>query len=460
MNSTSVKIIFILALLGLLGAGIWAWNKVHSAEESYKTNVLEPYERYKQDLRDGIQEYQQKISSEDNIRIGSNGEVSTNNFEGPEVHIEALEYWGKPVVKGSKGVQDFSPNFVLYDPDHPVLGMPDFEVRVSPVTLYKPEKGIVNSVFSKFIPGARKKADEPFREYTKTIIPNDGSDTAKIKKILMQLWLTEFEVTISIRPDRKRKGSINFTDADKNNAIYPGEWYGQSGKLTATDLSAEPRNNRYGNIKLWLKVNPNNSPWYVRNEVGQNETPEMAIGAIYCEGLKRQPVENLSDIAISVGVGSELALYPNPQYANDNLSDTTTASLPNFESKAGTSVNSRNDTSATSIWNKPYYVKFFFKNIGSWKNSIFDKNRKYDDQLRYKFVMPVLVEGSWDMHPPYEIIASWDPPETFHKEGISLIPDFGLGVFGKIGFFIILIFVGLAVLAVLNPGGLLGRLLK
>ena len=62
--------------------------------------------------------------------------------------------------------------------------------------------------------------------------------------------------------------------------------------------------------------------------------------------------------------------------------------------------------------------KLFFNNLGSWRSGVFNQDQ-YHDQVRYSFLMPVFVVGSWNVIPPQEILPEWDPPEPYIKK-ISL----------------------------------------
>jgi hypothetical protein len=109
--------------------------------------------------------------------------------------------------------------------------------------------------------------------------------------------------------------------------------------------------------------------------------------------------------------------------------------------------------SAASIWNKPFYIKIFFNNIGSWKEGWFLNWRKFDDQVTFRFLMPVFVVGSWDVIVPGEIIPKWEPPKPYYDEFTlgSLFPSWGLGFLGKLFSGGALVVVLIVILALLFP---------
>jgi hypothetical protein len=85
------------------------------------------------------------------------------------------------------------------------------------------------------------------------------------------------------------------------------------------------------------------------------------------------------------------------------------------------------------IWNKPYYLKLYFNNLGTWRTGLFNQN-EYHDQVNYKFLMPVFVVGSWDIIAPQEILPTWDPPEPYIKKFSlrNLLPFGEMGFIGKL----------------------------
>lgn len=395
-------------------------------------DVNPEYQRYVNEYNKRIRESMAKLEAQ-RQSTGENGikvkdKITLNNFEGPQVRLHALEFWGEERGKGSQGVIDYGDNYIFFDPDHPKLGMPDIEVKVSPVKLYSPgEQKLLRELGAFFTSTHKGNQPEPYRVYTKKIIPQPGDTTDRAMEVQMQLWLMEFNVTIGARPERKWKGDL--TDHEKTDKAYPGFWYGLGGRLSAAELAKEDDNSRYGNLKVWLRLVPNDAPWYVNNAIGQNTRPEVGIGAVYCMGLLKEPEEVPNMIMSSVIKGTELALYSMPQYA-ESADGVEALEVADFEPCVGSSV-SRNVSNSCTFWNKEYYVKIFLKNFGTYKEG-FLKSRRYDDQLTLKFLMPILVEGSWDVIPPSEIIPEWEPPEPYFKKGIRFIPGWGLEGIGKV----------------------------
>lgn len=449
------KVLLILGLLIILGYLLGIWRDSQDIRR-----VNDEYIREVEEYQNAVEEYRKRAQQQFDDNLTAAGaafgteNIRTNHFEGPEVSIHALEFWNQPRFKDSPGVLEYAYTYMAFDPDHHSLGMPDVEVTVSPVTLYDPQKTTLGERIATFL--GRNPADppRPYKVYTKEVIPNQPDSSGGKKRIEMQLWLTQFTLTITAKPDRRRKGSVNLTDREKQNRIYPGYWYGQGDLLSANDLKPEFNNNRYGNLKVWLRLKPNNSPWYVNNGFGRTQKPEMAIGAVYCLELIKEPKElNLDQISTSVGIGKELALYQQPEFGSVDLGALPIGTL-DYHAYLGSSVH---DTTTQSIWNRDFFVKLYLKNFGSWKEG-FLGNRKFDDQLNYTFIMPVLVEGSWDVHAPYEIIPEWSPPEPYIREGIKLLPEWGLG---KVGRFLSMGLIGalLVMLIFLLAPGLLSGLI-
>ena len=500
--------------------------------------------------------------------------VSTGNFEGPQLFIEALEFEDEVVdVINHPGIQDYSITSLLFDPDHRELGLPDLDVKVSPVKIYEPEEGKLKAVLEQIqdmLPGrSADKKPEPYAVYTKDVKLADG----KIRKVAMQLWLTEFKVTVAAKPDminerkfdrqlsesqkekeKERKAKIkekvkgyeediknnekewkrvansleeekknmnkfekeweNFLEdlaknkerlarkrkrkrlakerelearrlnlleektrlrdkvdslttlVENNNAqeqawqdsirklneadrsivgtAYPGFWYSDGrDSLSVEQLKPENENQRYNNVKVWLRVMPNAAPWYVKTAGAENLKPRMAIGAIYCTEVSNDVLKDTKyrlnrrkeePVNINVMEGIAVGLFDKLNFQTTLLTTPHEQEIKQLESGR----HYLNQSEQASIWDKPYYMKIFLRNIGTYKDpSLIQKNRTlkaYDNQLTFHFLMPLLVRGSWDIIPPNEVIPEWNPPTPRRLEGNQLrhlIPDFGLNFFGR-----------------------------
>ena len=270
----------------------------------------------------------------------------------------------------------------------------------------------------------------------------------------MQLWLTEFEVTVGIVPERNDP-PIPPTREERERTTYPGYWYGSSQKqVKLGDLKEEWKNNRYGNVTLVLKIIPNNAPWYVKTALEQNERPDIAIGAVYCSDLVMSREQDEQRISPNIQKGSVIFLHPEsgagtPEEESVKFPDDLNSAAQKVfdETVAGPSG------SGASIWNKPFYINIFFNNIGSWKEGWFLNWRKFDDQVTFHFLMPVFVVGSWDVIVPSEIIPKWEPPKPYYDEFTigSLFPSWGLGFLGKLFSGGVMIVVLIVLLALLFP---------
>lgn len=422
----------ILSVVGIIAlflfiVGLFRDNRAfQDVNPEYQAYVDEYNKRIRENM--ARMKAQAQNDGENGIRLDE--KVTLHNFEGPQARLHALEFWGEERGKGAEGVIEYGDNYMLFDPDHPKLGMPDIEVNVSPVRLYSPgEQKLLHELGAFFGVSHKNNQPEPYRVYTKKIIPAAEDTSSRAMEVQMQLWLVEFKVTISAKPDRKWKGSLD--EREKNRKAYPGRWYGHGlgASLSAAELAKEDDNNRYGNLKIWLRLIPNNAPWYVKNTIGENIRPEVGIGAVYCMGLAKEPNEVPNLIMSSVIKGKELALYSKPQY-DESAEGVDSLKAFDFEPCVGSSV-SRNVTNSCTFWNKEYYAKIFLKNIGTYREGLF-RSRRYDDQLTLQFLMPILVEGSWDVIPPSEIIPEWEPPAPYYKKGISFIPGWGLKGIGKV----------------------------
>jgi len=322
----------------------------------------------------------------------------------------------------------FDGNTLNFDPDHSHFGLPNVLVKASPVNLFSPEKNGLQSLFQL----KRGQDPKPYKTYKKNIIPTDSN--ILIRELEMQLWLTEFKLTIDILPDRKPP-VIALTEKEKESTKYPGYWYSSNKSyIKLGDLREEWKNNRYGNLSVILKITPDNAPWYFKNEQGVNVSPAIGIGAVYCSQLSIINETDERRVSPNIQKGSVVYLHPEYSPEKENL---TESEIPgNIEDIADEILGSQANVeveNAQSFWDQPYYIRLFFNNIGSWREG-FLGNRKFDDQVTFTFLMPVFVLGSWDIVPPSEIIPEWDPPEPYFKEFRikNLLPKWGMGTFGRI----------------------------
>ncbi len=427
INKLLLVIVFIL--LVILGYGI---IRDYNSDDSRKANP--EYEEYMDNYT-----LQLRAISTDNLKktnavsrdIKYRGGGTTGNFEGPQVHIAFLKFFNDHFdQEDGEKMRFFDGNTLNFDPDHPFFGLPNVIAKVSPVRLFDPEKSGIRSLLRL---GSGTEVQKPYRTYRKKIIPVDTGFV--IREFEMQLWLTEFNVTVDILPDRKAP-PVPITVEEKETTTFPGKWYGSSRRYVKLgELREEWKNNRYGDLSLILKIIPNNSPWYFKTDEGVNTTPAIGIGAVYCSQMIIVNEKDERRVSPNIQKGSVLYLHPEYQPASGiNQVDT----LPeNLESLASEIIEEQMDPvkngSLDGFWNKPYFIRLFFNNIGSWREG-FLGNRKFDDQVTFTFLMPVFVLGSWDIIPPNEIIPEWDPPAPYFKEFKlkNLLPQWGIGRFGRI----------------------------
>lgn len=447
-----------IVLLIFLGYGI---IRDYLADENRKPNPQ--YEEYIDNFTlklrgNSIENLKKSWSLSRDIQYKGGG--TTGNFEGPQVHIAFLKFF-KDYFDREDGnrMQFFDGNTLNFDPDHPYYGLPNVIAKVSPVRLFDAEKMNLKSLLQSV---SGTNSPKPYKTYRKRIIPADTGFV--IREFEMQLWLTEFNVTVDILPERKAP-PIPLSSVEKDTTTFPGKWYGSSRKFVKlSELREEWKNNRYGDLSLILKIIPDNSPWYYKTDKGVNTVPAIGIGAVYCSGLKI--INETDERRVSPNIQKGSALYLHPDYMPEETSVQKDTVHPGLESLASGFLNAQERAVNTGtndlFWNKPYYIRLYFNNIGSWREG-FLGNRKFDDQVTFTFLMPVFVLGSWDIIPPSEIIPEWDPPKPYFRKFRlkNLLPGWGLGSFGKIISLIGLIAIAVILLPVLFPVlGSLGKLFR
>jgi len=433
------KIFILVVLIIIIIAGVFF--DTFSPEKRKQSEAYKKYEKSQQAklVNNYLKNYVN--NSWDGNEIISDQAGTTSNFEGPQVLIEYLKFHDTHFNTESNQMPFFDGNTLNFDPDHPSYGLPNFIAKISPVSIYNPE---VSGLASLLRIGENDSKPKPYRIYHKAILGEESNDSI-IREFEMQLWLTEFKVTVDIQPDRKDP-VIALTSEEKERVKYPGYWYSNTQDfIKLGDLKPEWKNNRYSNVTLILKIIPNNAPWYFKTRYARDARPGMGIGAIYCESLCVTREEDENRVSPNIQKGSVIFLHPSYDPSKDSIRNITTSE--NLESAAQTIFDKQKEKidSTSKFWNKPFYIRLFFNNIGSWKERWYAP-RKYDDQVTFSFLMPVFVIGSWDIIPPKEIIPEWTPPKPYYKDFFkNIFPTFGLKNLGKIlaiaGWIIVLVLV-------------------
>jgi len=237
-------------------------------------------------------------------------------------------------------------------------------------------------------------------------------------------------VNVDIRPDRDIP--ITISDEEKIATKYPGFWYGSSQKeILLKDLDKEHRDFRYGDLSFILDIIPDNSPIYVKTINGKSEKADFAIGAIYCKGAK---IGNEPDVQrISENIHAGQPVFLNHEFDFGSMNQNTFNLSPNLD-VAANQILEHKTSSSNFIWNKPYYIKLFFNNLGTWRSGLFNQNQ-FHDQVSFSFLMPVFVVGSWDIIAPQEILPEWNPPSPYIKKVAfkTFLPFWDKDILGKLG---------------------------
>lgn len=371
-----------------------------------------------------------------------------SNFEGAEVKLAGIQMYDSIFRQQSKKpYYSYHCNGAKLDPDHPMFGLPDIEIQVGPVSYYQPEKPALKSLIKLGVDNTPK----PYKIYRKRLIID--SLGIQNKFIEMQLWLTTFDVNITVIADRD-KPQIDPADEALNEKIYPGYCYKDSRKrISMNDLEhkEEYKNHLYSDISFVLEVNPNASPWYIKTDNAQTEKPDIAVGAVFCDQLIKTPKDE-NKIHLQTYKGMAAPLYHKPFEEDENYSNELDESIQSV-------VNDLENIQNENIWNKKYFIKLYSANIGARQKGLFG-TKKFDEQVEYTFLMPLFVVGSWDIQIPTEILPEMEAPKPYYQSfGIkNLLPNWGLGIGSFISSTVILILIILVVLY-LSPG-LLARIFK
>lgn len=360
------------------------------------------------------------VISTSGIELQSPGKCFTSNFEGAEVQIVGLQHhdsiYGN---KSQKPYYTYGCNYALFDPDHPFYGLPDIEMKVGPVTYFQPETNGLEKLAGL---GLNSKP-HPYKIFRKPVYDSTGR---KVNIFEMQLWLTQFRVTLTVVSDRD-KPQVNLDDETVKAKIYPGKWYGDTRKfISINDLrdKEEFMNHRYSDLSFIFEVNPNSSPWYIRGNNQHTIMPDIAVGAVVCNQMVKLP-EKENQIQISLQKGMMAPLYLEPFERNISTIDTDINSLQ--------LVLRLNEYKKFNIWNRKYFFRIHSKNFGARQTGILWNKKTFDEQVEFTFLMPLLVVGSWDVQLPWEVIPTMEAPQPYYKSFSikNLLPDWGIGSLGK-----------------------------
>lgn len=439
--------LFIIAILLILCYAGWAVYQSQTLSDAVENP---DYQRYIDDYQKLMNKQVSQIiaSNEKQLNSGleyrsgdSQGTVS--NFEGPQVVLKGIKFHNEFLTKEGHRLKHLDGVSAHFDPDHPYYGLPDVKISIKDVRLYEPEQGRI----SKFLGLNANSTPRPYKTYKKSLVSAAGEGINTYFE--MQLWLTEFEVVIDIRPDRDIP--IAISNAEKEQVKYPGYWYGSREKWRKLkDLKKEHKDQRYGNLSFILEVIPDNAPIYIKTDSSRTAKADFAIGAIYCT---KAIIGNEANVQrINTNIHSGQPVFLNHKFDFNSMNENSEGFSENIEANASKILDAKM-YDASFIWNKPYYLKLFFNNLGSWRSGLFSQNQ-YHDQVRYRFLMPVFVVGSWDVIVPRELLPEWDPPEPYiRKIGLkNFLPFWNMGFIGKIASIAVIAGIVLLVLTLGLPG--------
>lgn len=419
MKNKALSIAVILIIIWIIGI-ITDFDKL--ANKKPNPEYQEYIAKYKSQTEQKYNAIIEQLSNEYHIQFNEQKAIKTDecigsNFEGAQVKLAGIQVYDSIFrQKNKKPYYSYFCNGAKLDPDHPMYGLPDIEITVGPVSYYEPEKTALESLVKLGIDNKPK----PYRTYKKRVITD--SLGLQNKFIEMQLWLTTFKVNITVIADRD-KPQIDPDEVSLNEKIYPGYWYKDSRKfISMNDLEhkEEYKNHQYSDISFVLEVNPNASPWYIKTDNVQNETPDIAVGAVFCQQLVKHP-EDENNIHLQTYKGMAAPLYHKAFDDNENISGQLDKSVQDL-------VNDLENIKNENIWNKKYYVKLYSANIGSRQKGLFG-TKKFDEQVEYTFLMPLFIVGSWDIQLPSDILPEMEAPKPYYRSFSlkNLLPKWGIG---------------------------------
>lgn len=432
MVKQKVLFLVIISLIVAWGFRVVSEYDIHS-EKIENPEYLKYVSEYQKSVEANIQTLHSDMRSELNLDYDISSQdlsvetCKNSNFEGADVKIKGVKFFNSYFGQMSEAGYEYDCNRVSLDPDHPYFGLPDITVAISPVEVFKPKDQVLSDFFAWM---GNKGTEGPYQTYEKQlIITNDSTGETILRKFAMQLWLTKFKATVTVKATRE-KALTEFTKQELSNKLYPRHWYGSTdpGRLSVKDLSRkeEHKDNVYGNIQFVLEVNPNASPWYIKTENVQSSRPKIAVAGVYCQHFEKKSLEPQKvDFNTFAGKANPLYYFP---FEKDSrkLDDGLSSNSQNF-------IERINEINENDIWDRPYYIRLQSTNIGSRRTGLGNINQQ-DDQVDIEFIMPLFVVGSLDVLMPSELLAEWSPPEPFKRKFTfsNLLPSWGVSGFGKV----------------------------
>lgn len=388
----------------------------------------------------------EKTLGSDNDPVIHNMSGTSSNFEGPRLSIEFISHHGKVWDREVEPYYIANSSYVDFDPDWESYGLPNLRVEVEqPKFVSLVENGVLDKNLEdvkKLLPTISDIS--PVRSYTKTYKSSDG----KYRKEKFDLYLTEFSVTVGIKPMRA-DSVIPLSSAEKKKKLYPRSWYqdkllaGDGELISINDFRNEEeyKNQRYSRVHIAFKVEPNNTAWYVSGDGKEQVTAEVAVGSI----IPKSITSNITSKSNDKGKKYDIAhIDPGSPGVNVDMFPDSTFDNRFDARKILTSEPAMLDE---SIFGKDVYFRITSNNIGSWDNRWVFLGDEWDDQFVIKFFMPILVKGKIEVALDSKLIPTYTPPVSYHHSfSLSdLLPDWGIPDVGKYLTYALLLFAGIIV---------------
>lgn len=491
----------VLSIIILILIGVWILG-MFVTQNNYENKLL----KYEEDLKEYHVNYDDFKKDSTNFRRNisapkesikwnkTKGLISTLNSstdepylsaaQGIEVHLKGLT-WGdyfldnkEPIVREmeKKFGAEFKRtiNSVSFDPDFKDNGYPDLLIRVENApSFYEPNNvsNVLNNIFS--------KEPAPYKSFE--------IESCDSNKTMMDLWLVSVDLTFRIEPakghDRNKE-----KDFDGRHPIT-----GKKASWSRGKREFKNKDNSYGNLGVLVEFKPK-SNFYI-SEIQSNgllspinENPKIGIGAVECVSIKNISEAGanspISSIGVNLSTGSSIALYPNIEelkeiYAKNSIDDAGNneliekkeqlnleASILNHDNILEYCKNSVAEVDPNFFGSSKYSV-LEIKNLGPWKNKekfVFRKKEYRADLYTVNFLIHLYVLGEWTVKD--QNLTKYKPRKPFKIERPTIwsyiIPDFLIGIIGKIFSGIIILLILLIILSIVVPsfGKLVGKIFK
>jgi len=336
-----------------------------------------------------------------------------SNYQGPKpifygIYLDNRFYTAKECYDASLCVFDTSLEF---DPDKKYNGMGNLAGEMTTIFIPKYSGGSIPDWVPSWMTNDLYYISNPINVYTWKVTSNG---TTKVFR--MEEWLLKYYLTISYEWDTNEESGL---------------------------FTFMPRDVRYRNAEVWLKITLNNM-WYFDGA----DQVFFGIGKITLSNIvvksktKDKETDPINIVRVNPSsIGSSLPLYLKPRD-------------PEYEYRASDPLVYKGLELNPNVFPRHVYTRIILEDFGSRviREGLFNYN-SYGDVVTYEFNVHVFVVGQWIVKDIENIPDEYGrQSKVTSTQPIFEIPDLGIGLWGKLIVTMILTLALLIIIALFMPG--------